>query len=152
MSIAKNIRSALIGVARDEATDLALVATRYCNDDNRQALHLVLSELDMATIAQQALLEGISLQEAGNTGPYADRAQRAAWAAGRLLDCLRVIRHAYALVDERSAWAAREANLYRQYEAARIEARAAWKAANISVPYREPRPRGGTPSWAKDAA
>ncbi|MEQ1950548.1 hypothetical protein [Mesorhizobium sp. CN2-181] len=130
----KNFRQAVIGIAHEVVFDLSQAAARYVADANRPDL------LDLAAIAHGALVEGVPLEIVGKGGPYATRAQRAAWAAGRLCAALYAIPRAYALVDERRAAASREAVLARRAEAYRIEAKAAWRAVPIDVPFREPKP------------
>ncbi|TGP88922.1 MULTISPECIES: hypothetical protein [unclassified Mesorhizobium] len=144
----KNIRAAIR--ARADAIDVARVAAKYCADANRQAVDEVLDE-DAVAFAHSALLVGDALEIVGDSGPCLDRAQRRAWAAGRLLSILQSIRRTYALLDERKGTAATIAKLEREVEHWRTSAQAAWRASGMDkvVPFRDPKHSyHGTPEWA----
>lgn len=136
---AKNIRAAIRGREQDDAADLATTASRYITDRNRDAVDAILDE-DVAAFAHSALLAGDALEIVGDCGPCLDRAQRRAWAAGRLLSVLQMIRHAYRLLSEREATAKRIAKLESKVEEWSVSAKAAWRASGMDsvVPFRDP--------------
>jgi hypothetical protein len=129
-----NIRDALRG--HPGAVELGRAAARYIENPD-PAITKVLADLDVAAIAHSALLGGETLEAAGAAGPYASRAQRAAWAAGRVRAACEAIVFAEELLVERKKLGEREAKLHLALEASRVEARAYAKALPVTVPFRE---------------
>ncbi|MGO8202826.1 hypothetical protein ACC735_26475 [Rhizobium ruizarguesonis] len=99
----------------------------------------ILTSLDLLTIVQLCLVDGETLEAAGEFGPYGTAAQQRAWAAGQLAAACYAIHTAEALTEERRATAARIAYLEKKMELLRAETRAAARFKDIVVPFRKPR-------------
>ncbi|MGO7758786.1 hypothetical protein [Rhizobium ruizarguesonis] len=99
----------------------------------------ILTSLDLLTIARRCLVDGETLEAAGEFGPYGTAAQQRAWAAGQLAAACYAILAAEALTEERRAAAARIAYLEKKVELLRAETRAAARFKDIVVPFRKPR-------------
>lgn len=135
----KNIRQAFpvitFGSPEWEATQ---AAARWV-EAGAQTFHTDLSQLDLLTIARRCLVDGETLEAAGEAGPYGTAAQQRAWAAGQLAAACCAINAAEALAEERQATAARIAYLEKKVELLRAETRAAARFKDIVVPFRKPR-------------
>lgn len=149
--VRKNIRQAFLGQDMTFGSPAWLAsqaATRYV-DEQPAAVDRVLAAMNLLTVAQRALLAGEDLEAVGDSGPYATAAQRRAWAAGRLSAAC----HAMALAEKLAENQARITELLKRKDEkiARLTTsnRAAWKATNIEVPFRDPKTMyHGQPGWA----
>lgn len=134
----KNIRQAfpviVFGSPEYEATQ---AAARWVEQGAKNCT--MLTDLDLLTIAQRALVDGETLEAAGEAGPYGTSAQQRAWAAGRLAAACYAIKAAEALLEERQAAAASIAYLTKKVDLQQAEIRAAARYKDIVVPFREPR-------------
>lgn len=140
----KNIRQAFLGQSMgfgEPAWHASQAAVRYIEGQS-PAVDRVLAAMDLLIIAQRALLGGEDLEAVGDSGPYGTAAQRRAWAAGRLSAAC----HAMVVAEKLAENQERISNLLarKDEKIARLTAsnRAAWKATNIDVPFREPKPAG----------
>ena len=100
----------------------------------------ILARLNLLEIAQRALVEGETLEEVGELGPYGSTAQRRAWAAGRLEAACQAMVEAEKVVELQTKAAAKIAYLERKVELLRAETRAAARYGQINVPFREKQP------------
>jgi hypothetical protein len=140
----KNIRQAFLGQSTAfemPAWHASQAAVRYIE---RQAPEVdrVLAAMDLLIIAQRALLAGEDLEAVGGSGPYGTATQRRAWAAGRLSAACNAMVVAEKLAENQQRISKLLAR--KDEKIARLTAsnRAAWKATNIDVPFREPKPTG----------
>jgi hypothetical protein len=135
----KNIRQAFpvitFGSREWEATQ---AAARWVEKQDVGGAN-ILTSLDLMTIVQRCLVDGKTLEAAGEAGPYGTAAQQRAWAAGQLAAACYAIHAAEALTEERRAAAARIAYLEKKVELLRAETRAAARFKDIVVPFRKPR-------------
>lgn len=147
--VRKNIRQAFpvitFGTPEYEATQ---AAARWVAESG-STCSTFLAQLDLLSIAQRCLVDGDTLEAAGEAGPYGTSAQQRAWAAGRLAAACHAIKAAEALHEERQATAASISYLTKKVDLQQAEIRAAARYKDIVVPFREPR-RGKVVDW--DAA
>lgn len=132
-TIRKNIRDALAGLPREERIDLGQLAAEWVTDVGRPTI-------DSAAIAHSCLVEGVTLEQAGEAGPYASAHQRRAWAAGMLRGAIYQMRQAYRQAEIVRTLVGRIAVLDRLVDQSRVEAKAAWRASGVdaTVPFQDP--------------
>ncbi|MBY5630413.1 hypothetical protein HFO42_20200 [Rhizobium leguminosarum] len=135
----KNIRQAFPVIAFGSREWEATQAAARWVESGAQTFHTSLISLDLLSIAQRCLMDGETLEAAGEVGPYGTAAQQRAWAAGQLAAACYAIHAAEALTEERRAAAARIAYLEKKVELLRAETRAAARFKDIVVPFRKPR-------------
>lgn len=136
----KNIRQAFPVIAfGSREWEVTQAAADWVQSAQVGPIEEILTQLDLIEIARRCLVDGETLEAAGEAGPYGTAAQQRAWAAGRLAAACHAIHMAEALRAERQATTGRIADLERRLEYARAETRAAARFKDIAVPFREPR-------------
>lgn len=136
---AKNMRQAFPSIPYGSRAWEVTQAAALWSETEDPETDTFLQRLDLYGIAQRCLVDGDTLEAAGEAGPYGSAAQRRAWAAGRLAAACEAIHLAKSLQSERQADVARIARLERDLAYARAETRAAARFKDIVVPFREPR-------------
>lgn len=144
----KNIRAALLGqsMAIDTPGWRASQAAADYMVKQAPEVDRVLAGMGLLEIAQRALLAGDDLETVGEAGPYGTAAQRRAWAAGRLSAAMCAMVVAERLTENQERISKLVARKDEKIARLTASSRAAWRATNIDVPFREP--RGKSVDWA----
>ncbi|KAB2684778.1 hypothetical protein [Brucella pseudintermedia] len=131
----KNIHAALFGVPELERLELHTIAEKWAADKNRPTI-------PFQRLAELAFVEGWSLSELPANPVYTQLSQSKAWVSAALLGAIYQISAAY----RRQSNDTRQRSVLEELQAkvARLTAscRAAWRASDLKVPFREPRPVG----------
>ncbi|QFY60357.1 hypothetical protein FZ934_07875 [Rhizobium grahamii] len=139
---AKNIRQAFPGLAFGSPDyEASQAAARWATEPAAAAGSRFLASLGLLEIAQRCLVDGETLEAAGEAGPYGTCSQQRAWAAGRLAAACHAMVLAEELAAEKKAASDRIAELEQALAYARAETRAAARFHTINVPFREKRKR-----------
>lgn len=134
-NLQKNISVALFGVPELERLELHTIAEKWAADKNRPTI-------PFQRLAELAFVEGWSLSELPANPVYTQVSQSKAWVSAALLGAIYQISAAY---RRRSNDTHQRSVLEElQDKVARLTAscRAAWRAVDLKVPFREPRPVG----------
>lgn len=146
----KNIRQALLGQLMgfgEPGWMASQAAANYIAAEDRTTADRVLAGLGLLTVAQRALLVSEDLEAVGDSGPYATASQRRAWAAGRLSAACFAMAMAEKLAENQARVSELMARKDERIARLTTSNRAAWKATNIDVPFREPNPSARV-DWA----
>ncbi|MCO7739194.1 hypothetical protein NJB95_21700 [Brucella intermedia] len=138
----KNIHAALFGVPELERLELHTIAEKWTADKNRPTI-------PFQRLAELAFVEGWSLSELPANPVYTQVSQSKAWVSAALLGAIYQISAAY----RRQANDTHQRSVLEELQAkvARLTAscRAAWRASDLKVPFREPR-RVGTSAYSPE--
>lgn len=128
----KNISVALQGVSEFERLELQTKAEKWAADKHRP-------NIPFQRLAELAFVDGVSLAKLPCAPGYSQPAQLKAWVTAALLGAMYQISAAYQRKSENAALATAVGRLRASNSALVAENRAAWRAVNLKVPFREPR-------------
>ena len=134
-NIQKNIQAALLGVSDFERLELQTTAEKWAADESRPII-------PFQRLAELAFVDQQPLSDLPCNPGYSVAAQSKAWLAAALLGAIYQISAAYQRKRENAAVATLIGRLRTSNAELIRENRAAWRAADLKVPFREPRPVG----------
>ncbi len=134
-NLQKNIQAALQGISEFERLELQTKAEKWAADKHR-------STIPFQRLAEMAFIDGTTLAKLPCNPGYSVAAQSKAWVTAALLGAMYQIFAAYQRKSENAAVATTMAQLKASNGAPVAENRAAWRAVDLKVPFREPRPVG----------
>ncbi|KAB2766794.1 hypothetical protein F9L00_22820 [Brucella anthropi] len=134
-NIQKNITAGLQGISEFERLELQTQAEKWAADKHRP-------NIPFQRLAELAFVEGLSLAKLPCAPDYSQPAQSKAWITAALLGAMYQISAAYQRKSENAALATAVGRLRASNNELVAENRAAWRAVDLKVPFREPRPLG----------
>ncbi|MGH6774587.1 hypothetical protein [Brucella tritici] len=134
-NLQKNISVALHGISEFVRLELQTKAEKWAADKNRPII-------PFQRLAELAFVEGLSLANLPCAPGYSQPAQSKAWVTAALLGAMYQISAAYQRKSENAALATAVGRLRASNAELIRENRAAWRAVDLKVPFREPRPVG----------
>ncbi|PWU72403.1 hypothetical protein DK867_14355 [Ochrobactrum sp. POC9] len=141
-NIQKNIQAALLGVSDFERLELQTTAEKWAADKSRPII-------PFQRLAELAFVDQLPLSDLPSNPGYSVAAQSKAWVSAALLGAIYQISAAY----RRQSNDTHQRSVLEELQAkvARLTAscRAAWRASDLKVPFREPR-RVGTSAYSPE--
>ncbi|WP_247997505.1 hypothetical protein [Brucella tritici] len=134
-NLQKNIQAALLGVSEFERLDLQTTAEKWAADESRPII-------PFQRMAELAFVDQHPLSDLPCNPGYSVAAQSKAWVSAALMGAIYQIFAAYQRKRENAALATAVGRLRASNAELIRENRAAWRAADLKVPFREPRPVG----------
>ncbi|MDH7788856.1 hypothetical protein QBD01_004904 [Ochrobactrum sp. 19YEA23] len=131
----KNLQAALFGVSDFERLELQTTAEKWAADESRPII-------PFQRLAELAFVDQRPVSDLPCNPGYSVAAQSKAWVTAALLGAIYQISAAYQRKRENVAVSTAVGRLRASNAELIRENRAAWRAADLKVPFREPRPVG----------
>lgn len=131
----KNIHAALFGIPELDRLELHTITEKWAADKQRPLI-------PFQRLAELAFVDQRPISDLPCNPGYSVAAQSKAWVSAALLGAIYQISAAYQRKQENAAVATAVGRLRASNAELIRENRAAWRAADLKVPFREPRPVG----------
>lgn len=131
-NIDKNIAAGLIGVSDFEQIELRTATEKWAKDKDRPTV-------EFQNLAEMAFIKGSPLNDLPCGPSFTTAANSKAWISAALLGAMYQIRAAYHRRNNDTATLDRMRMMRNEIARLTVSARAAWRASDMKVPFREPR-------------